>query len=282
MNLFDQRVIYSDDGVLTDISPSVNDFRSGATVIPMIAGEDYIYIGTAYPWSARYFEIGVANNVAASVVIELYDNGAWVSAVDILDFTKLTSAPLSVSGYIRFLRNRDRSWTRIEKSHEVVALPNTLIYDMFWMRVSFTADLLSTASLKFIGQKFSDDSSLYALFPDLNQAALKSLFQTGKTNWDEQHYMAAQAIVDDMKARNMIISQDQVLDPWAFSRMSSYKVAEMIYGGLGDSYMERKKAAAGEYQKAFSEGFKSLNLDVSQDGTLSRGEQMVSFSKRIR
>lgn len=283
MNLFDQRVLFSDNGVITDISASVNNYKTGTTTIEMVAGQDYIYIGTAYPWSARYFEVGTPNNADASVVVELWDSGTWRSAVDIIDLTRSASGhPLSVSGYIRFLRDRNLAWARPEKSNEIAELSSTLIYDMYWMRLSYSATLHNNTSLKFIGSKFSEDADLYPLFPDLNQAALKTLFQAGKTDWNDQHFMAAQAIVDDLKARNLVLSQDQVLDPWAFKTLASYKVAAIIYGGLGDAYAERLKHAHSMYQETFNTTFKSLNLDHSVDGTLSRGEQMVSYGRLVR
>jgi hypothetical protein len=223
------------------------------------------------------------HNTQNSVVeIALWDNGDWRPAVDVIDFTEVSGKSLNQNGYIRFLRDIDRAWPRVHESFEISELAGTVIYDMYWMRIKFDADLSTNTAIKFIGNKFSADAALYSQYPDLNQPALLTLYATGKENWDEQHFIAANCIVNDLKQRKMIISQDQVLDPWAFELVSVHKVAEVIYGGLGDAYQNNKKAAHEAYQMTFNESVKSFNLDVSADGTLSRGEQIVTFGTRYR
>lgn len=277
---FDQRVLYSDNGVLTDISQSVNDFRTGTSVIPFVAAEDYIYIGTILPWSARFIEIGTANANTASISIEYYESGSWHQAVDKIDLTATSGVPLSQNGYIRFSRDRDFGWSRISESDEITALAGTDIYDLYWLRIKWSSDLSALTSIKYIGPKFSSDAALYSRYPDLNQAALKTRFATGKTTWDEQHYIAAEAIVADLKNRKMIFSADQVIDPWIFERAAVHKVAEIIYGAFGDAYINNKDIAKKEYDKEINMQFK--NLDVSQDGTLSLGERGVTFGRLVR
>jgi len=277
---FDQRVLYSANGVFTDISQYVNEFVTSSYVIPYKSATDYIYIGTIMPWSARWIEMAVVNDQANAISVDLWDNTQWRPAVDVFDLTQSSGASLGQSGYLRFLRNRDFSWTRNAYSWEIPDLSSTDIWDLHWMRLSWSADFNVATAIKYMGMKFSTNEALYARYPDLNQAALLARFAAGKTSWDEQHFIAASIILSDLKNRRMILSADQILDPWAFERASVHKVAEIIYASFGEAYQKNKDAAEKEYAKEMNNQYK--NLDSSGDGTLSLAERRVSFGTRVR
>lgn len=280
MSLFDQRVIYSNNGTLSDISLEMNNFRSGTSVIPYVATEDYIYIGSILPWSSRWFEVSVANAVTASIVVEYYDS-TWKTGVDVFDTTSVSGKTLAQSGYVRFSRNRrQNSWQRTSETAQISELSSLYIYDMYWMRISFSASLTGTTALKYIGNKFSGDSELYSQYPDLNQSALKLQFASGKTTWDEQSFIAARTISEDLKTKEMIYSSDQILDPTAFELASVHKTAEIIYGALGDAFKDNRDRANVSYNKEMNKRYK--NIDVTGDGDLSLEERGVSYGSLHR
>lgn len=268
---FDQRVIFSDNSVLTDLSASLNDFRAGTSTILYTTAQDYIYIASRYPWCAKYIEIGTANDVAATMTVEVYESpSTWRSVVDKIDMTAVTAGtPLGQSGYVRFQTNRLYSWTPLQDSADI--LTGTAIYDMYWLRISFSATLKATMSLKYIGHKFSSDDDLYERYPEFNQTALKTQFESGKSTWDDQHYIAVEQIVGDLKNRRVILNSDNLLDPWEFKEAAIHKVASIIYTGFGKSYVEAQKAADAKYSAVMDRRYPKI--DRSLDG-LAQPEEM--------
>lgn len=278
--LFDQRVLYSDNGTLTDISVDVNDFRAGSVTVPFVAGEDYIYIGSFLPFNHRYVDIGTANTSAAGVQIEIWDGKDFNTAVDVLDQTRVATVPLAQDGYIRWSRDRNKIWSRESDSLDVTGLGNTYIYDFFWMRLSWSSSLFSSTTIKFIGHKFSKDSQLFSFYPDLNNTTLMGAFVSGKTDWEEQHFIAAEQIIRDLKRKNIIYSGDQLLDYESFLEPSVHKVAELIYAGLGQTYEDKRKAAESKYVLTLDFGYPNVDLDA--DGRLDTKERVtrVGFLNR--
>jgi len=269
MMFFNQRVVFSDNAVLSDKSLELNDFRSGTTTLAVTAAEDYLYIGSLLPWGARYIEIGVANSASSVMTVELYENGStWNEAVDLIDMSSAAGKSLAQSGYIRFQRNRDKVWNPVIDSNDI--LSGTKIYDLYWLRLKWSGNFSGTTSVKYIGHKFSSDETLFELYPDLNQTALLTQFETGKTTWNDQHYIASNTIVADLTDRKMIISGDQIIDPWQFEEACVHKCAEIIYQGMGSAYVDNRKEAALRYKAEMDRNYK--NLDVSADANLSLGD----------
>jgi hypothetical protein len=282
MNFFDQRVIFSDNGTLYDITDQVNDWYSSSYTLPIVAAQDALYIGTLFPWSARYIEIDTANTATSTLSAEIYTTAnAWESVVDLYDQTSSGGKSLAGNGYIRFQVDRDSVfWNPLRESNEAAALTGTYIYDLYWLRLKWNNDLFSSTSIKFIGHKFADDEDMYVYYPDLNQSALKTAFRTGKTTWNDQHYSAAKIIVSELKQKKALVSLDQIADPYAFQEAGVHKAAELIYRGLGEAYVPKQKAALDAYKEQMNFAFK--NIDTSKDGNISTGERMMSYGRLHR
>jgi hypothetical protein len=80
----------------------------------------------------------------------------------------------------------------------------------------------------------------------------------------------------------MAFSADQILDPWEFEIIGSYKAAELIFSGLGSAYTDLAKDAGAKYSKAFNLKFKNANIDASADGNLSVAERHHEFGRLVR
>lgn len=269
--LFNQRILFSDNGTLWDLSVALNDFQDLSETIDYTAGEDYIYIGSYLPYNHKWFELNVVNANAANIGIAIWDGDTFNEVIEILDMTSSGTATMAQSGIVRFTHDRDETWKRETDSFDVTGLEASEIYNMHWSRISFTADLTDTFSISFVGQKFSDDNDLYLYYPDLNQAALKTAFESGKTNWNDQAFLAAKLIERDLNKRASMLSADQIIDYEYMNEPSVHKVAELIFHGLGRSYTDLMKEAAAKYESAMSETY--LRLDLNADGDLSSAER---------
>lgn len=269
--ILEQRVIHN----TTDISLLVNDYRTGAYTFPYTTGQ-YLYIGSLYPFNNLWFEVGTPNAVSAAVSIEIWFGHQFKSAVDILDGTN----GLFNSGRIQFNTDIDYGWDNEQRSADVTGLSSFKIYNMYWIRVSWNAVLTNTMTLKYIGQKFSNDDILTSYYPDLSLTALKEAFETGKTSWDEQHYMATERIINDLKRRNIVVSGKQLLDHDKFIEPACHKVAEIIYKAFGTPYADQLKLARNDYNETLNMQF--FNVDKCNSGTLDASERKIStgFMKR--
>lgn len=260
--LQDQRVISH----ATDISVAVNDFRTGTAAFVYTSGQ-YLYIGAPMPFNNLWFEVGTANVNAATPTIQQWFGNAWVSAVDVSDET----AGLTASGRMSWNTDRLKGWDFEQTSETVTGLESFKIYWKYWLRISFSATFSVGTTLKYIGQKFSNDTILPSYYPDLMQAEVLSGFATGKTTWDEQHYMAAEAIVADLKARNIIFERGQLLDWSIFTPAACHKVAEIAYTAFGSPYLEQLKLARANYKDALN--IKFFKADKNLNGSLDPAEK---------
>jgi len=270
--LTDQRIVFSDNGVLSDISVATGDFRESSTTIAYAASEDYLFIGSFLPFNHKHFDIATANDQSSSVSIDIWDGNTWIAAVDVIDQTSVAGASLAQDGIISWSSDiDDSSWNREEKSSDVTGLSGTAIYNMYWARMSFSASLSASTAVDYIGHKFSKDSQLYDVYPELNDSTVLDSFETGKTDWEEQHYLAADLIIRDLKRSNKIASPDQIMDWEIFREPAIHAAAMQIYWGLAQ--YEKHDKARDKYQHFADMGF--LNLDLNRDGRLGISEHVI-------
>ena len=79
------RVVHSDNGTLTDYTLAAQN--DDTISLPMVAGQDYIYIGQHLPFNNIFIEVGTANAALANVKIETWSDNEFHPVVDTLDET---------------------------------------------------------------------------------------------------------------------------------------------------------------------------------------------------
>ncbi len=272
-----QRILFNDNGVLSDASIALNDFRSGSLALPFVAAEDALYVGAEMPFNHLYFDVSAANAAPSSVAIDTWTGTQWQPAVDILDFTASSGASLSLPGPIVFRPDEDnQGWLLEEDSEDVSGLAGTRIRLMYWLRIKWSADLDAGTVISHIGYRFNDDQDLFSFYPDLNNSDFLESFKAGKTDWKEQEFQAAQSIIMDLKKRNIIWFPGQILDFQLFKEPAIHKTAAIIFAGLGGSQADEALKAEKRYDTA--KNLERYNLDLNADGTLQRAEKTIKSS----
>lgn len=273
VSINDQRVIWSDDGTLNDLSINLNDFLSGTEVIPFVAAEDFIYIASDLPFNHRYIELESVNAATSAPTVDIWFGNSWEAAVDIIDRTETSGVTLAKSGILQWNTDRLEGWERELDADDVDGIDTSVvIYNFYWMRLKFSADLTGTTEIKFIGHKFSDDDDLEGFYPDLKNQNLKTAWESAfKTDWKEQACWAARQMILDLKARNIMKSPSQLLDYEKFTLPSVHKTAEIIYTGLGPRFADSAGLARQRYTDTLNQRF--FNVDVNRDGSLSEVEK---------
>ena len=266
-----QRILLG-DGVAqpADLTLELNDFR-GQTADVSLTTTEYLYIGSELPFAFRYFDLSTPSTATVNFTIQYWSGSEWQNAVDILDETNGWQTP----GYISWKTDRDfQTWSCEDESSDIPDLVGTNIYELYWLRISVDADLDAGTLMNTINFKFSNDDELYGRYPDLNNSAIKMNYEAGKTDWDEQHFIAGEVIVRDITRKNLTWSGNSIIDFEKFAEAGQHKVAEIVYGAMGgEGYEDNRKRAREYYQIAMNQGYN--RLDLNRNANLDKCEKQI-------
>lgn len=269
------RIIWSDNGTLKDLSVALGNFKTGTQAIAFVAAQDYLFIGSDFPFNHRYFDITSANASASSMTVHLWDGTAWVQAIDLIDQTSVAGVPFAQSGVVSFMPDDDKGWYREDTNNEgdsITGLTGVDIRNLWWARLSFSADWSGT--LEFIGHKFSDDNDLEIHYPDLTRTAVMAQFKSGKTTWKLQHIQAAEEIIKDLKKRQIIKSENQLLNWELFRDASVHKVAAIAFNAFGKDFFENRDNAHNLYKAEMEKAI--YHIDKNANATLDPVERKLT------
>lgn len=271
--LLNNRIIFKDNTTLNDLSINLNNSHSGTETLAIVSAQDSIYIGSDMPFNHRYFQVSTANDQASVVSISLWDGSTWNSAVEVLDQTSVSGVTFARSGIISWVPDRDEVWQYARSTEDISDLSTLKIYDYYWAKFTFSGDLKTTTALSYIGHKFSNDEDLKAYYPDLSKSDVLSAFESGKTEWNEQHIAAAEEIVKHLRKKQIVWSENQILDWQQFNLASIHKVASIVFRSFGENYKDEKIDAEAEYAKAMN--MQVFNVDKNRNARLEPYEKVV-------
>lgn len=278
--LTNNRIIWKNNTTLTDLSVKLNDYHTGAETVDIVAADDALYIGSDLPFNHRYIEISSANAVTASITVKIWDGSEFVSAVDVIDQTAVSGKTFAQSGIISWVPDRNETWAREDTSEDIADLSTLKIYKMYWVKLTFSANLTATTALSYVGHRFSNDEDLGSLYPELALSSTMTQFESGKTTWNEQHVAAAEKIINDLRKKNIIWSRNQILNWELFSFASVHQLARIIFNAFGEPFQEKRLQADRDYKEAFE--MLQFDTDLDEDGKLDTHEkiQRVGFVRR--
>lgn len=256
----DQRVfLYTASGpTWTDLTSKVNEWTSGQSASVAMVPGDYLYIASFLPFNHKYFKLSTVSGVARTPLIEVLNAPAeWSPVVDQIDYT----GGFTSSGVLQWTPNFDKNWGLVtDSARDITALSGgPTVYGAYWLRISFSAAI--SMGVKYIGQRFSSDEELFQEYPNLSKSTIMTGWKAGKTDWADQHLTAACYIAKELVQRNILFTNQQILDIATLRSAAVHKTAHIIYSGLGaKNYVEEIKLA----QQNFSE---AMNLDRFQVDT---------------
>lgn len=255
------KILLSKNGTLTDLTTILDDYKNGSSEIEINHTQDAIFIGAIHPFNSKFFKIKTPAVSSLLPKIEYWTGSSdWKEAIELIDETE----GLTKSGFITIVPNKDHGWIR-EDTNRIAALYSKVIYDLFWMKISFGAS--DTVELSWVGELFSNDDDLSNEFPDLLRSQTLDSFETGKTNWEAQHVIAAKLIIDDLRSKKIIDYKEQLLDRKEFTLASVQKCASIIYSSFGDDYLNNKRECDIEYKKRISKDI--FNIDRNQSAQVN-------------
>lgn len=271
------RVLYSDNGTLTDYSLALQ--RGGGKMnAAIVASEDAIYLGQYFPFNNFFVQVDTANAKLSQMQIAYWDGSIFRSAVDLLDATALNGKSLSQNGVVQFQPSRDGAWQVISNpATDAPVLLNTMtIEDLYWLKISFTGDLSLATKISELSYAFCRDEDLLSVDPEINDYL--SAWQ--QTNWIKQILMGSQNVIADLKARGLVKNNGQVLRFDDVFWATVYKTLDIIFTPMGKNFVDKRK----DYQKKYSEFIQGprFTLDQSNDGRVERAEIQNSTHMGVR
>ena len=277
--LFNNRVVLKDNTVLSDLSSVLSDLSGDGQAFSLVAAEDSLYVGSDHPFNHRFFGVkpGANNSVTGIVAVDIWSGSAWNPAVDVQDYTKESGKSFAKSGLILWAPDRLKGWGLEATTENIPALSTLKIYNCYWVKLTFGGALAMT--LDYIGHKFAKDGDFNIYYGDLNRPTMReSFFETPTSNWDKIHCAAAEEVIRDLRARKIIWSPNQILDPDQFTDAATHKAAEIIYspGNLGNE--EKAEAAAKRYKEACNKMV--FNVDKNGDARLETFEKAGTATLR--
>jgi hypothetical protein len=273
--LINQRVIWSNNGVLTDISAEANDLFSGTKVVDLVYNQDYIYIGSDLPFNHRYIKLASVNAAASVCSVAIWDGSTWNNAVDVVDLTSVGGKSMAQSGIIAWTTDRNKSWAQEETTENISALSTLKIYNLYWARLAWSASWTGTTEIAYVGHKFGNDNLLGAIYPDLARSSVKTAHTSGKTTWDDQQVIASEAIITQLRKNKVITSGSQVFS-WEMLQMAGvHKTAEIIFGSFGETKTEERDFAKEQFDLEMNQGV-FVNQDFNADGHIDSDERIGS------
>lgn len=278
--LINNRIIWSDNGVLKDQSVVLNNYHSGTITLPLVAAEDAIYIGSDLPWNHRYIEVYSPNAISSTMSIQIWNGREFKNAVDVIDQTKASggSATLAQSGILSFAPDRNESgWGLAATTENVTGLTSLKIYNLYWAKLTVSSDLTASTALSFVGHKFSFDEELDSIYPELGLSSSKTQFESGKTDWNEQHIRAAEILIRDLRRKIDVDynfrNGNQILEWGQFSECSLHQVAMIVYRAFGDAFKDQFEQATKDYHTVLNGLVKGILVDRNRDGRVQLDEQ---------
>ena len=274
------RIFTSDNGTLTDVS--LESSNAEGFTVPEVAAEDYVYIGQYFPFNNVHIEMGSTVNAEASAMsVQYWSNQEWTDTVDIIDGTKSSGATLAQAGVVQYSPDRRENWKIVQDTTEGDYPPelSTLeLYNLYWMRIKFSADLTAGTEIKSIGYQFCDDAALTDINPEIND--FLTSWEAGKTNWRDQIAIATRYVIADLKSRGLIVHAGNVLrfDDYYFP--TAYRTLINIYSELGENYADKVE----KYEKNYSRLLEIQRHTVDRDSNarVSRAETSNVATRGIR
>lgn len=232
---------------------------------------DFVYVGFHGKFSSRYFQVHTANTNAASTVVEYWDGTAWSAVDDLVDQTVSGANTFAQSGFVSWV-NKDnwvvRSLTGVDSDVE-----------LYWVRMSVSANLSATTKVHAVLNIFSDDVLLRAYFPELISDV--NYLPSGESNFLDQHLAAKDLVVLRLKQRKLIHHEAQIIEANDVAIASVYAAAMLILQPIATS------PAAKDLLEVAKNGFDeeitkvTFSVDVDEDGIVDENERLQNFSVEV-
>lgn len=267
-----KRFYHDNNGTLTEYSTQLENYHSDAATLDIVAIEDAIYIGSELPFNSLYFDLSTPNDQNSMPTVRYWDGGEWVAMVDLIDETN----GMFNSGYMTWVTDKSENWAKEDTvypngNEQIAGLGNITVYDLYWIKITFSGDLNPSTALNWVGPKFCTDADLEGEFVLFGKSGFKSAYEAGKTDWEREIVLASRLVVEELIDKGSIISGDQLLERRKLRDACVSKTAELIFTAMGDDYEDDRVKARSEFKSRINK--KNYKADLNANARLDDSEK---------
>jgi hypothetical protein len=211
------RVFYSDNGALSDKTEECRTWGTPNFTFSWVAAQDALYIGKPHKFNNVYLAIATVNTNPTVLTARYWDGSAWVPFTDTVDET----SGLSASGFLQW--EEKAAWVK-EKPSLITGIDTlTFEQELYWVKITLSADTSASTSIKAIKQLLSDDRLLTTIHPEI-----MNYLPTGQADWMVQHELAYDVVVNDLIMSGAISYAEQIKNVEDYLLAASYKCVKLI------------------------------------------------------
>jgi len=127
---------------------------------------------------------------------------------------------------------------------------------------------------------FATDQDLLRYEPELDV-----YLPSTQADYTPQNIAAGDVIIDDLKRKNMIKDEAQILEPTQLKQAAIFQALSIIFNFLSanaeDKFMAKSFTYKEKYDEEFAQLMMSITIDSNEDGSASEDEKNQSFQPRL-
>lgn len=255
----------------TDITQQTQKIESDPATVVLTTG-DFLYIGFSGPFAARHVDVSTANTNAATLTVEYYrSNGTWAEVDDVVDETASGGIPFAQSGFIHWQNKLD--W----KPVNITGLDADI--ELYFVRISTSADFSAGTAVNSVLNLFSDDSILSEYYPEFISDT--RWLPSGQTSYLKQHKAAKDLCVLKLKQRGLIDRESQIVDINEITVAAVHAVAKIILDPIATTDVTIEKLNRAQQNFIREIGSTRLNTDQTKDGVIQDSERATVGTSEI-
>lgn len=238
----------------TEITQSTQDPTGGTTSFVMTSS-DFLYLGFHGRFASRHFNFSALNTNSTVLTVEYWDGDSWEAVKDLVDETQ------------GFTKNGFVSWDNQDNWAATTVTPISDV-ELFYVRVSISADLSAGTALQSVLSLYSDDALLRRYYPEL--VSDSRYLPPGRTNFLEQHLAAKEKVVLRLKQRRVIDDESQIVDINEVGIAAMYQAVLIIL-----TFIDQDEEVLARTRAAFEREIDDLtkSIDKNKDGIVSQTER---------
>lgn len=274
-----KRIFFDNNGTLSDFSTELENYHNGTALIDYTLSQDAIYIGSELPLNSLFLDVSSVNSIAAAPTLSYWDGQQWREMVEVIDETATNGVALAKSGHLTWTTDKQYGWTaedtvKQDDTEQITGLGSVTVYDLYWLKITYSASVTNTTELSFVGPKFCEQADLKGEYAMLGNSTFISNYESGKTTFDREIVLASRIIIEDLIDMAVIQNGDQLLDRRKLRYACVSKVAEIVFNNLGDDYENDTKKAKSEYKQRISK--KNYKADFNANARLDEQEKRIT------
>lgn len=268
-------VLHDDNGSFVDHSIDATDFNIDSFGMPLVAAEDYLYVGLYKKFSFFFVDFEVKNTASATFSGEYYNGTSWVALSDFIDRSK----GFTRAGFMEWdLDQEDWAETTVNSK------------EMFWVRFKPDADMDAGTELSGLGIVFANDDDLRE---EVNQ--IEKYLPSGKNSFIQYHQTVKKDMVQLINNRGRkkqkaalqgldMVTEFDLLRPEELRQAAKYRALEKIFFQISDNVEDKYYQRYLDYRAMATDAFDLfyLTIDTNDDGEISVREKNTIERVKIR